>query len=126
MTHDAMNRAVAGVLGWKEYHFLWTHGGKNEDLFLYYKGAKYSMDNGRNTTNAEFQYCTDKNSHQPLFEYIEGNNLRDCFVGKLFGVLRERDAGGERLRDYAFITAPAPLIVEAFLRTVEKWKEAEE
>ena len=124
MTHEAMNRAVVEVLGWKEYHFYWTHGGKNEDIFLYYKGANYSQDNGRNTTDAEFQYCTDKNSHQPLFEYLETEGLINLFGRKLLE-LTDTD-GFSYTGEFHRWTAPAPIIVEAFLRTVGKWKEAEE
>lgn len=135
MTEEQMNRAVAEVLGWNEHHFTWNYGGepdgKEMDCFVYYPGEKVkegmrpSPHITRNPTDDEFQYCRDKNSHAALFEYLAAEKLDAEFVMYLRQhtdkIGKEQQAATDLIYDFHFVTAAAPLIVEAFLKAVGKW-----
>ncbi len=111
MTEQDMNKACAECLGYEVSFFngLWRIKKKGKRLY-----------------EALPNFCADKNSHAVLFEYIEANSKQADFIYELTYVLERENSNAlgcpSSFYLYYVLTLSAPLLVEAFLRTVGKWE----
>jgi hypothetical protein len=116
-TDRQIEEAIATLLGWKRE----THGG----LVIWIAPCKHYHEFVYHPPN----YCTDKNSHAALFEYLHTNqfmqprDLEEWFLKHLLDCylpLKEYS----RYQMMVAVTANPRRVCEAFLRAVDKWQPA--
>jgi hypothetical protein len=128
MTEQRMNQVCAEVLGYSIRESEYSIDGKPV-LHLILPNGEVDDDESYTTDTDELfrahhNFCNDKNSHAALWEYIEANEYHSLFSHHMRHICMDKHhAAMKYSKTFGVVSAPAALLVEAFLRAVGRWEE---